>query len=54
MCNLCGWNNGDGLCLIIYMLKSSEFEFVGVNVIVSVKEFEVGVEIDIVNGDIIV
>ena len=52
--NLRGWNNGDGSRLTIYMPKSSELEFAGVNVTVSAKELEAGAEIDTVNGDITV
>tara|TARA_Y100000782_G_scaffold112307_1_gene142189 strand:+ start:468 stop:1436 length:969 start_codon:yes stop_codon:yes gene_type:complete len=52
--NLGAWNNGDGSRLTIYMPKSSELEFAGVNVTVSAKELEAGAEIDTVNGDITV
>ena len=52
--NLSGWNSGDGSRLTIYMPKSSELEFAGVNVTVSAKELEAGAEIDTVNGDITV
>lgn len=52
--NLGGWNSGNGSRLTIYMPKSSELEFAGVNVTVSAKELEAGAEIDTVNGDITV
>ena len=52
--NLGGWNKGDGSRLTIYMPKSSELEFAGVNVTVSAKELAAGADIDTVNGDITV
>ena len=47
-----GWNSGDGSKLTIYMPKTSELEFAGVNVTISAKDLHAGVEIDTVNGDI--
>ena len=52
--NISGWKKGDGSRLTIYMPKSSELEFAGVNVTVSAKELAAGADIDTVNGDITV
>ena len=47
-----GWNSGDGSQLTIYIPKSSELEFTGVNANITAKELHAGVDIDVVNGDI--
>ncbi|MGO2128717.1 MAG: DUF4097 family beta strand repeat-containing protein [Pseudoalteromonas prydzensis] len=47
-----GWNSGDGSQLVIYMPKSSELEFTGVNATISAKNLIAGADIDVVNGDI--
>lgn len=47
-----GWNSGDGSKLTIYMPKSSELEFTGVNANINAKDLYAGADIDVVNGDI--